>query len=79
MIEIFIPVLWICINARCEFMQSDGFYFTKKEVCMASLEQQKTFMIDLVKQANQGSITMLEGVCVDVKLKTVDERQETRY
>lgn len=79
MIEIFIPVLWICINARCEFMQSDGFYFTKEEVCMASLEVQKQRMRDLVKQAGQGTITMLEGVCVDVKLKTVDEKQVTRY
>ena len=30
MIEIFIPVLWICINTHCEFMQSDGFYFTQE-------------------------------------------------
>ena len=76
MIEIFIPVLWICINAKCEFMQSDGFYFIKEEVCMASLEVQKQRMRDLVKRANQGTITVLEGVCVDVKLKTVEEGKQ---
>ena len=75
MIEIFIPVLWICINTKCEFMQSDGFYFTNEEVCLASLDTQKQRMIDLVKRAGQGTITVLEGVCVDAKLKTVDEKQ----
>ena len=75
MIEIFIPVLWICINIKCEFMQSDGFYFTKEEVCLASLDTQKQRMRDLVKLAGQGTITVLEGVCVDAKLKTVDEKQ----
>lgn len=76
MIEIFIPVLWICINAKCEFMQSDGFYFTKEEVCLASLEVQKQRMRDLVKRAGQGTITVLEGVCVDAKLKTVEEGKQ---
>ena len=75
MIEIFIPVLWICINIKCEFMQSDGFYFTNEEVCLASLDTQKQRMRDLVKLAGQGTITVLEGVCVDAKLKTVNEKQ----
>ena len=75
MIEIFIPVLWICINTKCEFMQSDGFYFTNEEVCLASLDTQKQRMRDLVKLAGQGTITVLEGVCVDAKLKTVNEKQ----
>ena len=75
MIEIFIPVLWICINIKCEFMQSDGFYFTNEEVCLASLDTQKQRMRDLIKLAGQGTITVLEGVCVDAKLKTVNEKQ----
>ena len=75
MIEIFIPVLWICINIKCEFMQSDGFYFTNEEVCLASLDTQKQRMRDLVKLAGQGTITVLEGMCVDAKLKTVNEKQ----
>jgi len=75
MIEIFIPVLWICINAHCEFMQADGFYFTQEAKCAESLEVQKKRMRELVRQAGQGTITVLEGTCVDVKLKTVDEKQ----
>jgi hypothetical protein len=75
MIEIFIPVLWICINAKCEFMQSDGFYFTQEEKCLISLEQQKLHMRELVKRAGQGTITVLEGVCADAKIKTRIEKQ----
>ena len=70
MIEIFIPVLWICINTHCEFMQSDGFYFTEEVKCMESLDTQKQRMRELVKQAGQGTITVLEGTCVDAKIET---------
>lgn len=70
MIEIFIPVLWICINTHCEFMQSDGFYFSEETKCIESLNMQKQRMIELVKQAGQGTITVLEGTCVDAKIQT---------
>jgi len=75
MIEIFIPVLWICINAHCEFMQSDGFYFTQETKCMESLDIQKQRMRELVRQAGQGTITVLEGTCVDAKIEIRIERQ----
>jgi hypothetical protein len=74
MIEIFIPVLWICINTHCEFMQSDGFYFTQESKCTESLDTQKQRMRDLVKQAGQGTITVLEGICADAKIKTGIEK-----
>ena len=74
MIEIFIPVLWICINTHCEFMQSDGFYFTQEIKCTESLDTQKQRMRDLVKQAAQVTITVLEGICADAKIKTRDEK-----
>jgi hypothetical protein len=75
MIEIFIPVLWICINAHCEFMQSDGFYFTQETKCIESLDMQKQRMRELVRQAGQGTITVLEGTCVDAKIKIRIEKQ----
>ena len=75
MIEIFIPVLWICINAHCEFMQSDGFYFTQETKCMESLDIQKQRMRELVRQAGQGTITVLEGTCVDAKIEIRIERK----
>jgi len=69
MIEIFIPVLWICINTHCEFMQSDGFYFTQEVKCTESLDTQKQRMRDLVKQAGQGTITVLEGADAKIKIR----------
>ena len=75
MIEIFIPVLWICINAHCEFMQSDGFYFTQETKCMESLDIQKQRMRELVKQAGQGTITVLESTCVDAKIEIRIDRK----
>ena len=66
--NIFIPVLWICINSHCEFMQADGFYFTQEAKCIESLDVQKQRMIDLVKEAGQGTITVLEGICADAKI-----------
>ena len=75
MIEIFIPVLWICINTNCEFMQSNGFYFTQEIKCMESLDKQKQRMRDLVKQAEQGTITVLEGICADAKINIRVEKQ----
>ncbi len=72
MIEMFIPVLWICVNANCEFMQSEG-YFRTEEKCLTSLELHKRHMTNLVTQAG-GKITVLEGTCVDAKIKTVANR-----
>ncbi len=68
MIEIFIPILWICIDSKCEFMQSQG-YFTQEIVCERNLEQQKDHMRELVKRAGRGKITVLEGICADAKIK----------
>jgi hypothetical protein len=55
-------------------MQSDGFYFTQEAKCIESLDMQKQKMKDLVKQAGQGTITVLEGICVDVKIMTSEKR-----
>jgi hypothetical protein len=70
MIEIFIPVLWICVNAKCEFMQADGFYFTNEAECMASLDVQKERMTKMVEQT-PGKITVMEGTCADAKIKFI--------
>lgn len=74
MIEIFIPVLWICINAKCEFMQGE-MHFYQEEKCLESLEQQKSHMRDLVRQAGRGKITVMEGICADAKIKARVEKQ----
>jgi len=74
MIEIFIPILWICVNDKCEFMQSEG-YFVREQECLVSLENQKRHMQDLVRRSNMGKITVLEGTCVDAQIKTITNKQ----
>ena len=67
---IFIPVLVICMNGNCEFMQAQT-YFRVEQQCRDSLEKQKQHMRDLVKQAGQSELTILEGTCIDAEIKTV--------
>jgi hypothetical protein len=55
-------------------MQADGFYFTQEAKCIESLDVQKQRMIDLVKEAGQGTITVLEGICADAKIMTSEKR-----
>jgi len=74
MIEIFISVLYICVDAKCEFMQSEV-HFYQEEKCTQSLEQQKNHMRDLVKQAGRGKITVMDGICADAKIKARVDKQ----
>ena len=62
---IFIPVIFVCMNNNCEFMQSMS-YFTRETECRASLETQKE---NLRKMAIKGGgiITQIEGTCVTAK------------
>jgi hypothetical protein len=73
MIEIFIPILFICVNNNCEFMQSTGFFQTEAQ-CRADLDKQKQHMRDLVKQSGQGEIKILEGTCADARIKSRTEK-----
>jgi hypothetical protein len=72
MIEIFIPVLFICLNNNCEFMQSTG-HFRAEAQCRADLDKQKQHMRNLIKEAKQGEAKILEGTCIDVKIKSRTE------
>jgi hypothetical protein len=56
-------------------MQSDGFYFTQEIKCIESLDIQKQRMRDLVKQAGQGTITVMEGTCADAEIRTRIDKQ----
>ena len=76
-VTIFIPVLFICINSNCEFMQSTD-YFWSEQQCLASLDRQKQRMKNLVKQADQGKIEILEGTCVDLDVQII-KSQSTMF
>jgi len=69
MIEIFIPILVICMNGTCEFMQPDT-YYTQESLCVNSLDKQKEHMRGIAARGNV-TITVLEGTCATAKLKAV--------
>jgi hypothetical protein len=74
---IFIPVLFICLNGNCEFMQAKVHYKVEAQ-CRASLDVQKQHMRNLVdkaaEQGTKGEITILEGTCIDAEIKTTSGR-----
>jgi len=72
MIELFIPILFICVNNNCEFMQSTGYFQTDAQ-CRADLERQKQHMRNLIKESQQGEVKILEGACADVRIKSRTE------
>lgn len=60
---IFIPVLWICLNGHCEFMQQNR-HFTDEEACKEAVRVQKQKMRDMAAETGE-TITQLEGTCID--------------
>ena len=71
---IFIPVLLICMNgtANCEFMQARAYYKTDDQ-CRTVLDAQKLHMRSLVVESRAGTITVLEGTCVEAQVPTSRE------
>lgn len=67
MVSIFVPVLWACINANCNFMQA-VIYFQTEAQCQQSIENQK---IVIRKQSAQAGVEVdvLEGTCITVNIK----------
>ena len=65
---IFIPVLIICMNGTCEFMQAKTYYSSEAQ-CRASLYVQKQHMRNIAEQSQSGKIEHLEGTCIDADIK----------
>lgn len=68
MIEIFIPVLFICMNGNCDFMQAQAFYKSEAQ-CRVSIDNQKIHMLKVAEQSGQGKYTILEGTCINAKVE----------
>ncbi len=73
MIEIFIPILVICMNNNCEFMQPDT-YYTRESLCTDSLDKQKEHMRGLAARGDV-TITVLEGTCATAKVKSIKGKE----
>ena len=62
---IFIPVLFVCANGQCNFMQAQKHYVREAE-CRAQLDVQKKHMQELSLKAGQ-MLTLIEGTCITAK------------
>jgi hypothetical protein len=62
---IFIPVLFVCANGQCNFMQAQKHYVREAE-CRAQLDVQKKHMQELSLKAGQ-MVTLIEGTCITAK------------
>jgi hypothetical protein len=62
---IYIPVLFVCMNSHCEFMQAQTWYKTDQQ-CRAAVDEQKD---NLRKMALKGGqmVTQLEGTCITLR------------
>jgi hypothetical protein len=67
MVSVFVPVLWACINANCNFMQAIVYFQTEAQ-CQQSMENQKLI---IRKQSAQAGVEIdaLEGTCITVNIK----------
>ena len=68
MIEIFIPVLFVCMNGTCNFMQAQTHYKSEAQ-CRASIDTQKIHMLEVAEKADKGKLTILEGTCINTKVE----------
>ena len=67
MLEIFIPVLFICFDSNCNFMQAQNYYRNESQ-CKSSIDTQKIHMLEVAEKAGRGNYTILEGTCVNAKI-----------
>jgi hypothetical protein len=49
-------------------------YYKNEAQCKASMDMQKQHMRNLIKQADRGEATVLEGTCIDANIKTTPGR-----
>ena len=62
---IYIPVLFVCMNGACNFVQSTK-YHTREIDCKASLTEQRIRLETMAAQAGH-TITLLQGACITAR------------
>lgn len=61
---VFIPVVFMCMEETCNFMQSQAIYKTEQQ-CKVAVDAQK---INLAGMAKDTKPTLLEGTCIKVEI-----------
>ena len=62
---VFIPVVFMCIEETCNFMQSQSVYKTEQQ-CKVAVDKQKANLADMAKDTSKP--TLLEGSCIKVEI-----------
>ena len=63
---IFIPVVFMCMEETCNFMQSQSVYKTEQQ-CKVAVDAQKMNLSDMAKNTKP---TVLEGTCIKVEMRS---------
>ena len=50
-------------------MQGKNVYKSETQ-CRVAIDNQKTYMLSLADQSNQGKMTILEGTCINTKINS---------
>ena len=62
----FVPVVFMCMEEVCNFMQSQNIYKTEQQ-CKVAVDAQK---INLAGMAKDTKPTLLEGTCIKVEMRS---------
>ena len=62
---LYIPVLFVCMNGNCEFMQSMR-YFSRESECRQAVDDQKENLRKMSLKGGQ-MVTLIEGTCITLK------------
>lgn len=62
---LYIPVLFVCMNGNCEFMQAQTWYKTEQQ-CRAAVDVQKENLQKMALKDAQ-MVTLIEGTCITLK------------
>jgi len=66
--NIFIPVLFICANAQCEFLQGTSHFYSAQE-CVIAVETQRNLIINAARV--NGLDVAVQATCVAASITSV--------
>lgn len=66
--NIFIPVLFICANMQCEFLQATMHFYSVQE-CVAAVETQRNLIVNTARI--NGLDLSVQATCVSAKVNTI--------
>lgn len=66
--NIFIPVLFICANTQCDFLQATTHFYSAEE-CVLAVESQRNLILNTARV--RGLDVLVQATCVTARVTTV--------